>query len=270
MHNLILIGGDDFRFTLFNHLSDFTVWIDKTFPDYVSLNYAHTGTVHYRRGDGPEQIFTRPTLWWTEPGARFHYGNLERSGWEHYYVCFAGRMANRWRRNGLLPSTAERGWRFPADPEAVRAKMARMIELLAAGRPDRAFPVLQDVLLDLHEPEDAPAETAPRVDALKKLAERVRAKPSDAFDEAKEAKKLGLSPVHFRRLFAEQTGLPPHRFLMRARTAHAERLLRTTDLPLKAVAERCGFYDEYHFSRLYRRAYQTPPARYRAQARLLA
>jgi transcriptional regulator GlxA family with amidase domain len=42
-----------------------------------------------------------------------------------------------------------------------------------------------------------------------------------------------------------------------------------TELPLKEIAGRCGFYDEYHFSRLYRRAYQVPPARYRQQARLL-
>lgn len=267
MHNLILLGGRDFRFTLFNHLPDFTVWIDKAFPDYVSLNYAHTGAVRYRCGDGREQVFTRPVLWWTEPGPRFTYGNRERSGWNHYYVCFAGRLVNAWRKSGLLPPAKTRGWRFPGDPEAVRQKMARMIEALGSERPDRALVVLQDVLLDLHEPE---ATTVPdkRADALLALAERVRAKPEGLFDEATEAKRLGLSPVHFRRLFAEHAGLPPHRFLVKARTTQAEFLLRTTELPLKVVAERCGFYDEYHFSRLYRRAYGTPPATYRRRVRL--
>lgn len=268
MHNLIFNGGRDFRFTLFNHLPDFTVWIDKAFPDYVSLNYAHTGTVRYRCGEGEEQVFTRPVLWWTEPGPRFTYGNREKSGWNHYYVCFAGTRVAEWRKSGLLPPARPRGWRFPSEPEAVREKFARMLEELGRGRPERAAVVLQDVLLDLHEPEATAAPDA-RAETLRRLAERVKAKPADELDEAAEAKRLGLSPVHFRRLFAEHTGLPPHRFLVRARTAHAEVLLRTTELPLKAVAERCGFYDEYHFSRLYRRAYQVPPATYRRRVRLL-
>lgn len=269
MHNLISIGGRDFRFTLFNHLPDFTVWIDKAFPDYVSLNYAHTGTVSYRCGDGEEQVFTRPVLWWTEPGPRFCYGNRERSGWNHYYVCFAGRRVGEWRRCGLLPPARLRGWRFPAEPDVVCEKMARMIGCLGAGRQERALLVLQDVLLDLHEPE-AVALPDPRAEAFQRLVERVRGKPAAVFDEAGEARRMGLSPVHFRRLFAEHTGVPPHRFLMQARTSHAERLLRTTELPLKVVAERCGFYDEYHFSRLYRRVYQVPPATYRRRVRLLA
>ncbi|WP_415663379.1 helix-turn-helix domain-containing protein [Rariglobus hedericola] len=268
MHNLIFLGGKDFRFTLFNHLPDFTVWIDKVFPDYVALNYAHTGTVKYRCGDGEEQVFTRPVMWWTEPGPRFTYGNRERSGWNHYYVCFAGKRAEEWRKSGLLPPARTRGWRLPAEPEAVKEKFERMIGWLGRERPDRALAVLQDVLLDLHEPE---ATTAPdlRAQALSRLAARVKAKPAVPFDEVAEARRLGLSPVHFRRLFAEQAGLPPHRFLVRARTAHAELLLRTTDLPLKVVAERCGFYDEYHFSRMYRREYQVPPATYRRRVRLL-
>lgn len=268
MDNLIILGGADFRFVLFNHLRDFTVWIDKEFPHYVSLNYAVCGTVHYQCGEEAPQVFTQPVLWWTEPGLRFRYGNQEPSGWEHYYVCFAGARVREWRRSGLLPSTRERGWRFPQDPETVRDKMARMIACLGEARPDRALPLLQDLLLDLHEPEGT-GEVMPRVRALRSLADRVRARPADQFDEAKEAKAMGLSPVHFRRLFAEQTGLPPHRFLMQARLAQAELLLRTTELPLKVVAQRCGFYDEYHFSRLFRRALQVPPALYRKRARLV-
>jgi AraC-like DNA-binding protein len=269
MHNLILMGGGDLRFNLFNHRPDFTVWIDKAFPDYVSLNYAHSGTVHYRYGDGPAQVFTRPVLWWTEPGPRFCYGNREPSGWNHYYVCFTGKLVGAWRRSGLLPSAKVRGWRFPGDPEAVRQKMALMIGHLGGGRPDRALVLLQDVLLDLHEPQESTVEDAPRAAGFRRLIERIRSTPADELDEAVEAKRLGLSPVHFRRLFAEHTGLPPHRFLMRTRTTHAEFLLRTTELPLKVVAAQCGFYDEYHFSRIYRRVYQAPPGRYRQQIRLL-
>lgn len=43
----------------------------------------------------------------------------------------------------------------------------------------------------------------------------------------------------------------------------AEHLLRTTDLPLAEVAERCGYPDPLHFSRVVRRHFGMAPRRLR-------
>jgi AraC-like DNA-binding protein len=43
----------------------------------------------------------------------------------------------------------------------------------------------------------------------------------------------------------------------------AARLLRDTDLPLRAVAERTGYTSEFAFAKAFKREYGTPPGSYR-------
>ena len=47
------------------------------------------------------------------------------------------------------------------------------------------------------------------------------------------------------------------------RVAEAERLISTTDLPLKVVARRSGFRSVTYMTTMFRRRYGDPPARYR-------
>jgi transcriptional regulator GlxA family with amidase domain len=55
------------------------------------------------------------------------------------------------------------------------------------------------------------------------------------------------------------TGLTPMEDLRQLRLEAARDLLLTTDLPLKAIAPRTGLGDEYHLSRLFRRAFGIAP-----------
>lgn len=63
--------------------------------------------------------------------------------------------------------------------------------------------------------------------------------------------------------FRRHLGISPQRYQTRVRVDHAAELLRSTDLDLDAIAERCGFCDRYHFSRVFARETDHPPARYR-------
>jgi AraC family transcriptional regulator len=77
----------------------------------------------------------------------------------------------------------------------------------------------------------------------------------------------GLSPVYFARQFKVATGLAPYQYLMRARVAHAKRLLSTGDLPIAAVALDCGFCHQEHLTRVFRRHCAMTPGAYRAATR---
>jgi AraC family transcriptional regulator len=50
---------------------------------------------------------------------------------------------------------------------------------------------------------------------------------------------------------------------MRRRIEHAKRQLARRDIPLKVVAADCGFSDQSHMTRLFRRLLGTTPAEYR-------
>lgn len=73
------------------------------------------------------------------------------------------------------------------------------------------------------------------------------------------ASEVGLSPAHFARAFKEAMGLAPHRYLLMRRLEHARRLLDTPDAILSDVAQRTGFADQAHFTRLFKREFGVTP-----------
>jgi AraC family transcriptional regulator len=76
-----------------------------------------------------------------------------------------------------------------------------------------------------------------------------------------------MSPFHFARLFKRSTGLPPHRFVVRARIDQARALLAEQRLPIRRVAEVVGFRTVSHFTAVFHRVTGTTPRAYRAAYR---
>jgi len=84
------------------------------------------------------------------------------------------------------------------------------------------------------------------------------------------AAQAGLSPRHFARSFLKATGCTPHDYLLRLRLSRARELMTRPSQPicLKEIAASCGFYDQTHFGRHFRRVFDTTPASFlRAQER---
>ena len=73
-----------------------------------------------------------------------------------------------------------------------------------------------------------------------------------------------MSPFHFARLFKRSTGLPPHRFVVRARIDQARALLAEQRLPIRRIAEVVGFRSVSHFTAVFHRVTGTTPRAYRA------
>ena len=80
---------------------------------------------------------------------------------------------------------------------------------------------------------------------------------------AEIAEAVGIGPDHLRHGFKALRGKSLVQFLTEVRVDLAKRFLLHSDLPLKQVAARCGFKDEYYFSAVFRRIAHTPPGGYR-------
>lgn len=77
------------------------------------------------------------------------------------------------------------------------------------------------------------------------------------------ATACGLSVSHFTRAFRLSAGTPPHRWLLGRRVERAKTLLSSSRLPLSQIALDCGFADQSHLSRVFRRATGLSPAVWR-------
>jgi len=73
------------------------------------------------------------------------------------------------------------------------------------------------------------------------------------------AREVGLSPAHFARAFKETMGQAPHQYLLWLRLERARRLLELCGADLSGIAQRTGFADQAHFTRLFKRAYRITP-----------
>lgn len=77
------------------------------------------------------------------------------------------------------------------------------------------------------------------------------------------AAKASLSPFYFTRVFAKETGMTPHQYLIATRLSFARLLLKTTDFSIKEIAFRCGFSDEGRFCSSFKKREHMTPSQYR-------
>ncbi len=100
---------------------------------------------------------------------------------------------------------------------------------------------------------------------LSAVLQRIQETPQVTVTEL--ARHAHFSPAQFRRLFRAWVGMAPRTYLRHHRLSLARQLLALTDLPIAAVAARCGFDNPSHFSRAFKRAFGIAPTAYRQGAK---
>ena len=106
--------------------------------------------------------------------------------------------------------------------------------------------------------ESATPGMLPRRQA-REVAEYIEVNLAQQISLPKLACLIGVSPHHFYRQFKSRFGCSPHSYVMQQRLAHAQRLISRGGRPLKEIASACGFYDQSHMNRLFRKMLNTTP-----------
>jgi AraC family transcriptional regulator of adaptative response / DNA-3-methyladenine glycosylase II len=81
------------------------------------------------------------------------------------------------------------------------------------------------------------------------------------------AARLGIGPRHLSRLFDEHLDASPLQVAQSLRIQRARRLLESTDVPIRAIAERAGFSSPRRMSAAFARLYRRPPSALRGSKR---
>ena len=100
-------------------------------------------------------------------------------------------------------------------------------------------------------------------DGVRRAQALIHEDPAADLPVRRLAESAGMSERHFTRMFTDQVGCPPGRYVERVRVEAARRVLETGDDGLAAVARRCGFGTAETFRRAFLRQVGVTPGAYR-------
>ena len=78
------------------------------------------------------------------------------------------------------------------------------------------------------------------------------------------AQLAGMSAHYFSELFKQSVHFSPHQYVLRRRIEHARKLLEEPGVSVFEAAVRCGFSDQSHFTKIFRRVVGVTPTGYRS------
>lgn len=186
-------------------------------------------------------------------------------GWAYKVLYIEPALVHEWAERDVPAPRAAR-WVVFRDL-ALRTALARAHQALVS-EPSRSGAIEETVLaavaaLRPHLRPGPPARG--REHAEHAAVRRARAHLRERWDQrvtlAELATVAGLSRFELIRRFREQNGLTPHAYQTNLRVEEARRLL-TAGTPPAEVAAGCGFADQPHLTRVFKRGVGVTPARY--------
>ena len=114
---------------------------------------------------------------------------------------------------------------------------------------------------DLERSRDASASRAVLV-----AREYLHAQFAKSVKLAELAAVCDTSPFHLVRSFRDAVGMPPHAYLTQVRSNHARDLI-LRGVPVSTAAYRCGFADQSHLTRTFKKIFGVTPGAYVSASR---
>lgn len=182
-------------------------------------------------------------------------------GWEyrHFFIPTAALAHYVPELEGATPDIAE-----PVlnDPETARA-LIRAHQAVHSGASDlEKDALLTDAFGQLFSKHAAPGPRHQRLASrlsTRRAEDYIRANFAEQIRLATLADLVKLSPYHFLRTFARDTGLTPHAYQEQVRIAYAMRRLKA-GAPAIEIANDAGYADQSHFIRALKRTYGFTPS----------
>lgn len=160
-----------------------------------------------------------------------------------------------------------------SDSERVRALFESLFDEQGSPRPGQ-LRMIEAVMMQclvhllrrlLEAPGELPWLRALDDARLGPVLDAVLARPADPHTLDGLAQVAGMSRSSFSEHFHDAFGQSPMAFVKEVRLQLGARLLRTTDLPIKAIASKVGYASRSHFSRAFREQFERDPAHFRSE-----
>ncbi len=94
---------------------------------------------------------------------------------------------------------------------------------------------------------------------LNKVLDYINAHLDCSLELEELAQQIDMSQFYFSRLFKQSLGITPHQYVIQQRVERAKQLLRKDELSLAEIALECGFANQGHLNRHFKRLTGTTP-----------
>ncbi len=102
-----------------------------------------------------------------------------------------------------------------------------------------------------------------RITAMQNVCRYIHLHYADIVDERELSEFAGVSTSHMRRLFKEEFGVPPMRYLSEYRLNQAKKMLTDGSGSIQEIAEIVGFSEPAYFCRIFKKNFHLSPLAYR-------
>ncbi|MES2118499.1 MAG: AraC family transcriptional regulator [Pseudomonadota bacterium] len=224
---------------------------------------------------GAEKLFYRGSYWYGTPGSvvaitptEIHDGvAADEQGWRYQMIYVDPTWLNEKVLHGQVPADYLHLFRQPLrqDPELAREILYRHRMIQRSGLSLERETILIELLAKVFGRYGLPM---PEQDASEREAvRRVKQRLDRDFDQDITLTELGtlvnMDPLYLIRVFRKEAGIAPHSYQLQRRIARAQQLLRI-GMGIADAALACGFYDQSHMARFFKKIVGVTPGAFRA------
>lgn len=106
-------------------------------------------------------------------------------------------------------------------------------------------------------------EGASSADIVEQVLAYLRQNYTQDIEFSQIAEAYHISSAYLSKIFKDHVGMTPSRYRNTYRISIAKKLLMDTDLPIKTIAEKTGFTDQFYFSKIFKKITGDSPAQFR-------
>jgi AraC-like DNA-binding protein len=198
------------------------------------------------------------------PGMKHFYKPLSETGWHEYWVGFSGAYFNHFLEEEIL--SRKHVFFTPGLRDSILATFQQIFEEVSSQRPlyqlkacSGVFSLIADILADERRNEQ-PNYFEEIVQKAKYLME---SNVDGAINMPNIAGIIGISASRLNEIFKTYTAMTPYQYYIDIKIHKAQNILEQEKSPIKEIAFKLGFEDQYYFSRLFKRKTGKTPSTWR-------
>ncbi len=203
-------------------------------------------------------------MFYSKPGELIMYTADSTQPWEYYWVGFNGPYANK--LTFRLPFKNNLHVHKCLQPEKIKKSIYNIFnfrgsepysEVMMVGR---LYVLLANLIKEaqISEPKKFNLSSQYVNNAIKYI--QFNYSQDIGIDDI--AKSVGVSRSHLYRVFVNNIGRSPVDYLTEYRINEACYLLKNSQLSIAEIAVSVGFYDQFYFSRVFKKVKKVPPSKY--------